>query len=143
MIGATRNWARGVTLWNIALDQDSGPTNGGCMGCRGVVTIDTRTAPATIMRNVEYYALGQLSRFASGGARRHALLLEATLVARLQLGGRERMQPPVVLGPQADLADAGFERLQPFLALAALVPLLLLVVVKEHQPPPVSARIEA
>jgi glucosylceramidase len=64
LIGATRNWARGITLWNIALDQDSGPTNGGCMGCRGVVTIDTRTAPATITRNVEYYALGQLSRFA-------------------------------------------------------------------------------
>jgi glucosylceramidase len=70
LIGATRNWARGITLWNIALDQDSGPTNGGCMGCRGVVTIDTRTAPATITRNVEYYALGQLSRFAAGGARR-------------------------------------------------------------------------
>ncbi len=70
LIGATRNWARGVSLWNLALDQDSGPTNGGCMGCRGVVTIDTRTTPATIARNVEYYALAQLSRFAMGGARR-------------------------------------------------------------------------
>lgn len=70
LIGATRNWARGITLWNLALDQDSGPTNGGCMGCRGVVTIDTRTSPATITRNVEYYALGQLSRFVVDGARR-------------------------------------------------------------------------
>jgi len=72
LIGATRNWARGVTLWNLALDEDSGPTNGGCMGCRGVVTIDRRTTPVTITRNVEYYALGQLSRFAAGGARRIA-----------------------------------------------------------------------
>ncbi|MGH8253287.1 MAG: glycoside hydrolase family 30 protein [Steroidobacteraceae bacterium] len=70
LIGATRNWARGVSLWNLALDQDSGPTNGGCMGCRGVVTIDPRTTPATITRNVEYYSLGQLSRFVSPGARR-------------------------------------------------------------------------
>jgi glucosylceramidase len=70
LIGATRNWAQGITLWNLALDQDSGPTNGGCMACRGVVTIDTRTAPATITRNVEYYALGQLSRFVIGGAMR-------------------------------------------------------------------------
>lgn len=70
LIGATRNWARSVSLWNLALDQDSGPTNGGCMSCRGVVTIDTRTNPATITRNVEYYALGQLARFAKVGAQR-------------------------------------------------------------------------
>jgi len=68
LIGATRNWARSVSLWNLALDENSGPTNGGCMGCRGVVTIDTRTVPATITRNVEYYALGQLSKFALPGA---------------------------------------------------------------------------
>ena len=70
LIGATRNWARGVSLWNLALDQNSGPTNGGCTTCRGIVTIDTRTTPATITRNVEYYALGQLARFAVPGARR-------------------------------------------------------------------------
>lgn len=68
LIGATRNWARSVSLWNLALDEASGPTNGGCMGCRGVVTIDTRTVPATITRNVEYYALGQLAKFALAGA---------------------------------------------------------------------------
>ena len=70
LIGATRNWARSVSLWNLALDQDSGPTNGGCMSCRGVVTIDTRTNPATVTRNVEYYVLGQLARFAKAGAQR-------------------------------------------------------------------------
>lgn len=70
LIGATRNWAQGITLWNLALDEDSGPTNGGCMACRGVVTIDTRTVPSSITRNVEYYALGQLSQFVAGGALR-------------------------------------------------------------------------
>lgn len=72
LIGATRNWARSVSLWNIALDQNSGPTNGGCMSCRGVVTIDDSTTPATITNNVEYYVLGHLGRFVVPGAHRIA-----------------------------------------------------------------------
>lgn len=70
LIGATRNWARSVSLWNIALDQNSGPTNGGCMSCRGVVTIDDSTTPATITNNVEYYVLGHLAKFVVPGAHR-------------------------------------------------------------------------
>ena len=70
LIGATRNWARSISLWNLALDQNSGPTNGGCANCRGVVTIDTRTSPATITNNVEYYVLGHLAKFAVPGAHR-------------------------------------------------------------------------
>jgi len=70
LIGATRNWARSISLWNLALDQNSGPTNGGCMGCRGVVTIDTGTSPATVTFNVEYYSLGHLAKFVVPGAHR-------------------------------------------------------------------------
>jgi glucosylceramidase len=70
LIGATRNWARSISLWNLALDQNSGPTNGGCMACRGVVTIDASTSPATVTNNVEYYALGHLAKFVVPGARR-------------------------------------------------------------------------
>ena len=70
LIGATRNWARSISLWNLALDQNSGPTNGGCLNCRGVVTIDTRTSPATITNNVEYYVLGHLAKFVVPGAHR-------------------------------------------------------------------------
>jgi len=70
LIGATRNWARSISLWNLALDQGSGPTNGGCMGCRGVVTVDSSTSPATISYNVEYYSLGQLAKFVVPGAHR-------------------------------------------------------------------------
>lgn len=70
VIGAPRNWARGVLLWNLALDQDFGPHKGGCGNCRGVVTIDSRTGLVT--RNPEYYALAHASRFVMPGARRIA-----------------------------------------------------------------------
>lgn len=70
IIGATRNWARGVMLWNLALDANYGPHLGGCGNCRGILTIDT--AKATYSRNVEYYALGHASKFVRPGARRIA-----------------------------------------------------------------------
>ena len=70
LIGATRNWARGITLWNLALDQNSGPQNGGCTNCRGVVTIDDSVSPSTITYNVEYYVLGHLGKFVQPGAYR-------------------------------------------------------------------------
>lgn len=68
IIGATRNWARGVLLWNLALDENHGPHLGGCGDCRGVVTVDSRSGAVT--RNVEYYALAHASRFVRPGARR-------------------------------------------------------------------------
>ena len=70
VIGATRNWGRSVSLWNLALDQNSGPQNGGCSDCRGVVTIDTGTTPPTITNNVEYYVLGHAAKFVMPGAYR-------------------------------------------------------------------------
>lgn len=68
LIDTTRGWARGVLLWNMALDENDGPHLGGCKDCRGVVTIDSRTGEVT--RNVEYYALAHASRFVMPGARR-------------------------------------------------------------------------
>ncbi len=68
VIGATRNWARGVLMWNLALDEHHGPHTGGCGNCRGVVTIDSATGAVT--RNEEYYALGHASRFVRPGAHR-------------------------------------------------------------------------
>lgn len=70
LIGATRNWARAISLWNIVLDQNSGPTNGGCQSCRGVVTVDDSTSPATVSPNVEYYVLGHVGKFVVPGAYR-------------------------------------------------------------------------
>ena len=70
LISATRNWARSVSLWNLALDQNSGPKNGTCSNCRGVVTIDDSISPANITFNVEYYILGHLGKFVVPGAHR-------------------------------------------------------------------------
>lgn len=68
VIGTTRGWAKGVLLWNLALDQHHGPHLGGCSDCRGVVTIDATTGEVT--RNLDYYALAHASRFVRPGARR-------------------------------------------------------------------------
>lgn len=70
VMGAPRNWARGVLLWNVALDETHGPHRGGCGDCRGVVTIDSKTG--AVVRNPEYYALAQASRFVMPGAWRIA-----------------------------------------------------------------------
>ena len=68
VIGATRHWARGMLLWNLALDENHGPHLGGCGNCRGVVTIHSTSGAVT--RNEEYYALAHASRFVRPGARR-------------------------------------------------------------------------
>jgi glucosylceramidase len=68
VIGSTRNWARGVLFWNLALDENDGPHTGGCANCRGVVTINSATGAVT--RNVEYFALAHASKFVRPGAAR-------------------------------------------------------------------------
>jgi glucosylceramidase len=70
IIGTMRNWARGITLWNLALDPRHGPHLGGCTDCRGVLTIDP--ANGTVTRNEEFYALAHASRFVRPGAVRIA-----------------------------------------------------------------------
>jgi len=67
-IGSVKNWARGVVLWNLALDQKNGPfIPGGCATCRGVVTI---LPNGNYSRNEEYYALAHNSKFVDVGATR-------------------------------------------------------------------------
>ncbi|MGW1466713.1 discoidin domain-containing protein [Streptomyces sp. NPDC002308] len=69
VIGATRNWAKTVVNWNIALDPEGGPHAGGCTGCTGVLTV---ADDGTVTRNAEYYTLGSLARFVDQGAVRIA-----------------------------------------------------------------------
>ncbi len=66
IIGSTREWARGVIFWNLALDEASGPHLGGCRSCLGLITIDSRTGQ--VVRNDDYYAIGHASRFVLPGA---------------------------------------------------------------------------
>src|SRR2546428_3476786 len=77
LIGTTNNWSKNVMLWNMALE-NNGPTtnkadttrkeNLGCMTCRGVVTINSKTGEIT--KNVEYYTLGHFTKFVRPGAHR-------------------------------------------------------------------------
>lgn len=66
---STNNWASGVNLWNLALDANGGPKMGvGCNGCTGLVTINPSTG--TYSYTVNYYELGQFSKFLVPGAQR-------------------------------------------------------------------------
>ncbi len=67
LIDATRNWARSMVLWNLALDERNGPRVGGCRDCRGVLTIEP---DGHVTRNDEFYALAQFGRGADVGATR-------------------------------------------------------------------------
>lgn len=69
-IGSMNNWSRNALLWNLALDDNHGPQNGGCKDCRGVVTIGSG---GVVTRNVEYYAIGHMSKFIRPGAFRISL----------------------------------------------------------------------
>ncbi|MBV8503682.1 MAG: glycosyl hydrolase [Paucibacter sp.] len=70
IIEPTRNWARGLLLWNLALDENHGPRSGGCDVCRGLVTIDSQSGE--VSRGVEYYTMAHVSRFVRPGAVRIA-----------------------------------------------------------------------
>jgi glucosylceramidase len=67
VIGSARNWGKGTLLWNLALDERHGPTNGGCLDCRGVVTLGY---DGTVTQNEEYYALAHYGTRVREGARR-------------------------------------------------------------------------
>ncbi len=73
LVAVTRNWAKGYVLWALATDQRHGPFVGGCDTCRGLVTIDlTDPAKPAVKREVDYYVLGQASKFLLPGAVRIA-----------------------------------------------------------------------
>ncbi|HTW81772.1 MAG TPA: glycoside hydrolase family 30 beta sandwich domain-containing protein [Terracidiphilus sp.] len=66
MIGATRNWARNVLLWNLAADPHAGPhtNNGGCPSCYGAITLDGDKSTF----NVAYYVAAHFSKFVRPGS---------------------------------------------------------------------------
>ena len=65
MLGTTRNWAKSVVNWNIALDSTGGPHLGGCDTCTGLVTLQP---DGTVSTDAEYYTIGHLSKFVKPGA---------------------------------------------------------------------------
>ncbi|MFC9249828.1 glycoside hydrolase family 30 protein [Amycolatopsis thailandensis] len=63
-VGSVRNWARAVSLWNLALDTSHGPVIKSCSDCMGLVTVDG----STVTYNADYYVLGHLAKFVKPGA---------------------------------------------------------------------------
>jgi glucosylceramidase len=73
LIAVTRNWARSYILWALATDEKHGPFVGGCDTCRGLLTIDlSDPAAPKIKPELDYYVLGQASKFVLPGAVRIA-----------------------------------------------------------------------
>ncbi|WP_037858039.1 ricin-type beta-trefoil lectin domain protein [Streptomyces sp. NRRL S-340] len=73
IVDYTRNWAKSVTKWSLAVDQNGGPHNGGCGTCTGLITVHRGDARSgQVDYTVEYYDMGHLTKFVRPGARRIA-----------------------------------------------------------------------
>ncbi len=80
IISYTRNWGRTVTKWSLAVDQNMGPHSGGCGTCTGLITVhngDSRSGQVDY--TVEYYDMGQLTKFVKPGAFRIDSTANATI----------------------------------------------------------------
>lgn len=63
-----RNWGRSYVKWSLALDASRGPHTGGCSTCNPLVTVSETNGAVTY--DIEYYTLGQFSKFVQPGATR-------------------------------------------------------------------------
>jgi glucan endo-1,6-beta-glucosidase len=68
-MGPLQNWASGALAWTLGSDTSDGPHlsgSGPCTTCRGLVTVDTSSD--TYQMQVDYYMMGQFSKFMPRGA---------------------------------------------------------------------------
>jgi glucosylceramidase len=65
---ATRNWLKGITVWNIALDENGNPNIGPFLHARGLVTINSKTKEIT--RTGEYWAMKHYTHAGRRGSKR-------------------------------------------------------------------------
>ncbi|MFI6609851.1 ricin-type beta-trefoil lectin domain protein [Streptomyces sp. NPDC050507] len=80
IIDYTRNWAKSVTKWSLAVDQNRGPHNGGCGTCDGLITVhngDSRSGQVDY--TIEYYTMGHLTKFVRPGAARISSTASSTV----------------------------------------------------------------
>ncbi len=68
VIASLRNDAQAVDLWNLALDPTHGPKQSapGCNNCGALVTVNEKSGAASL--NLNYFQLGQVSKFVQRGA---------------------------------------------------------------------------
>lgn len=69
-LGTLGRYGKGVTLWNLMLDNDRKPYRpGGCSTCYGAVTINNSSyAYSSIERNTHYYNVAHASKVVKPGA---------------------------------------------------------------------------
>ncbi|WP_329416486.1 ricin-type beta-trefoil lectin domain protein [Streptomyces sp. NBC_00704] len=80
IVDYTRNWAKSVTKWSLAVDQNMGPHNGGCGTCTGLITVHNGDGAGDgVDYTVEYYTMGHLTKFVRPGARRIASTASAAV----------------------------------------------------------------
>jgi glucosylceramidase len=73
IIDYTRNWGRSVVKWSLAVNEQQGPNNGGCNTCTGLITVHQNDGQrGQVTYNIEYYDMGQLTKFVKPGATRIA-----------------------------------------------------------------------
>jgi glucosylceramidase len=73
LIASMRNWSRSYVLWALGTDENHGPHVGGCDTCRGLVTINVNNPVRDEVKpELDYYVLGQASKFLEPGAVRIA-----------------------------------------------------------------------
>jgi glucosylceramidase len=71
IIDYTRNWGQSVVKWSLAVNQNYGPNNGGCDDCTGLITVhDGDSQSGQVTYTIEYYDMGQLTKFVKPGAYR-------------------------------------------------------------------------
>lgn len=69
-LGAVAMGTTGALGWNLCLDENGGPQNGGCSQCRGTFTNDFSGNAPKVVFNAEFHALAQVSRFTDSKSRR-------------------------------------------------------------------------
>ena len=73
VLGVTRNWGKTVVNWNLALDPDGGPHNGGCDTCTGVVTVGPGQTVTEQRRVLHARPPGPLRAAGRGADREHVV----------------------------------------------------------------------
>ena len=66
-----RNWGKAYVKWSLALDENRGPHTGGCGTCSRLVTVSEKNGAITY--DIEYYTLGQFSKFVQPGRSKSVL----------------------------------------------------------------------
>lgn len=73
-----RNWGQSWVKWSLAVDQQMGPHNGGCGSCTGLLTVHD-DGSGQVDYTVEYYTMGQVTKFVHPGATRIDSTASSTL----------------------------------------------------------------